>query len=227
MHGHLENSRAPRALLITSHTLLALFVCWFLLAGGDQTLAQSFGYQWPPGNQGRKIVLAIFSLIYMARTHFGFLVLLKRRFAWPEALIVLGLFTSLQLSFAFLGSRPEAALNALDYLAIAFYLLGSYFNTGSEYFRHVWKKDPANKGKLYTEGLFAYSMHINYFGDTLLFTGFAMLTLSPWAFIAPAVMTVGFIFQHIPQLDTYLAERYQDQFEPYARTTKKFIPYIY
>ena len=68
-----------------------------------------------------------------------------------------------------------------------------------------------NKGRLYTE-LFKYSMHINYFGDTIFFTGFAFLTASLYAFIIPIFMTLGFIFKYIPSLDKYLDNRYKEEF---------------
>ena len=104
---------------------------------------------------------------------------------------------------------------------------GPILNTGSEYGRHRWKRDPANKGKLYTEGLFRHAMHINYFGDSLLFSGFALLTTSLWALLVPAIMTLGFVFQHVTTLDRYLADRYGAAFETYAGETKKLIPYVY
>lgn len=70
-------------------------------------------------------------------------------------------------------------------------------------------------------------MHINYFGDSVLFTGFALVTGSLWALLLPMVMTLGFLFRAIPSLDTYLAERYGEAFCEYAHSTKKFIPYLY
>ena len=45
------------------------------------------------------------------------------------------------------------------------YAVGSYLNTASEYSRHLWKQQPETQGKLYTCGLFRYSMHIK--GDSL------------------------------------------------------------
>ncbi|MBK8492686.1 MAG: DUF1295 domain-containing protein [Saprospirales bacterium] len=36
-------------------------------------------------------------------------------------------------------------------------------NSGGEILRHQWKKKPENKGKIYTQGFFKYSRHINYF----------------------------------------------------------------
>ena len=72
------------------------------------------------------------------------------------------------------GANPEP-INLVTILGLALFVLGSYLNTASEYMRHVWKRRPENAGKLYTGGLFRYARHINYFGDDLLGTGFALV----------------------------------------------------
>ncbi|MCB1025487.1 MAG: DUF1295 domain-containing protein, partial [Acidobacteria bacterium] len=99
--------------------------------------------------------------------------------------------------------------------------------TGSEYLRKVWKEDPKNSGMLYTEGLFKYSMHINYFGDLMLFTGFSMITHNIFSFVIPLLMFFLFTFVNIPMLDKYLLDRYGKEFEEYRGRTKKFVPYLY
>ena len=80
---------------------------------------------------------------------------------------------------------------------------------------------------LYTEGLFHYAVHINYFGDLLLFTGFSLITGSPYTLLVPAVMLAGFIFANIPALDAHLHAKYGATFDAYAAKTKKLIPLIY
>lgn len=70
-------------------------------------------------------------------------------------------------------------------------------------------------------------MHINYFGDELLFTGYALLTGIAWALLVPLVMAAGFVFFNIPQIDKHLREHYGSDFEGYARRTKKFLPFLY
>ncbi|WP_363321048.1 DUF1295 domain-containing protein [Desulfobacula sp.] len=110
---------------------------------------------------------------------------------------------------------------------ILLYLFGSWLNTYSEYTRYAWKKQLKNKGHLYTEGLFKYSMHINYLGDILLFIGFALITFRFSMLFIPLFMALNFIFIIIPRLDKYLAVKYGYEFEEYAGRTKKFIPGIY
>jgi protein-S-isoprenylcysteine O-methyltransferase Ste14 len=70
-------------------------------------------------------------------------------------------------------------------------------------------------------------MHINYFGDIVLFTGLAMVTHSLSILVIPLIMTVNFVFNIIPSLDRYLEKKYKDEFSDYAKTTKKVIPLIY
>lgn len=71
------------------------------------------------------------------------------------------------------------------------------------------------------------SMHINYFGDVVLFTGWALLTATIWTLGLPLLMLLMFIFMHIPPLDEYLAERYGDEFKAYQSKTKRLIPFVW
>ena len=70
-------------------------------------------------------------------------------------------------------------------------------------------------------------MHINYFGDIVLFTGLAMVSHSLGMLVIPLMMTLNFIFNIIPTLDKYLEKKYKEEFRDYSRKTKKFIPLIY
>ena len=214
MHGQIETSRFTRYFTVVIHAIIVIVVGSYLMSVQQD-------------NFTRRALLFICALVYWIRASFGMLVLLKRRFDRVEVIIVLSLFALTHGLFAYLGAHQTTALGLLDGLGLITYVIGSYLNTSSEYRRHIWKKDPLNKGKLYTSGLFQYSIHINYLGDSLLFTGYALISHNYWSLCIPLIMTTFFIFQHIPTLDTYLAERYKDDFAAYAKSTKKFIPYIY
>jgi steroid 5-alpha reductase family enzyme len=167
------------------------------------------------------------SAVYLLRYLLTAFFLLQRGVDWAEAAQVGPFLFALQAFFGFLGSRSSVPWHWVDCIAVSLYVVGSFLNTASELQRKRWKGVPDNKGHLYTGGLFSLSMHINYFGDALLFTGFALLTTSAWALFVPLVMTVLFLFLHIPTLDDYLAKRYPTEFEPWANRTKKFIPFVY
>jgi protein-S-isoprenylcysteine O-methyltransferase Ste14 len=70
-------------------------------------------------------------------------------------------------------------------------------------------------------------MHINYLGDVLLFTGFAMAAGRWAASLVPVLMALTFVFVHVPMLDAYLAERYGTEFRAWAEHTRRLIPGIW
>ena len=123
------------------------------------------------GNFTRQIIIMSCLIFYIFRLFITAFVFLKRKMGWGETIIVSGLMSFALFSFARIGGSSQSAINSMDYFGIMFFLAGSWINTHSEYLRHIWKKYKENRGKLYTGGLFKYSMHINYFGDVLLFCG--------------------------------------------------------
>lgn len=200
---------------------------WLLLGGGRGFFAAHLGIAWPAATRLRSAALVACSAIYAARLVFTQFYLIKRRMAWGESFTIGAWLWVIHGTMTWLGGRNGAAPGlALD-VGVALYLLGSFFNTGGELLRDLWKRRPESRGKLYTGGLFRYSMHINYFGDTVLFCGFALVTGSIWAFAIPLLMACMFVFINIPMLDTYLASRYGEQFQAYAQKTARFIPFIY
>ncbi len=155
------------------------------------------------------------------------LYLLKRKMPWEESLSVSFAFALYYIGFSLLVLPTEKHLNAVDGMGISLFLIGSFINTFSELQRHFWKKQLENKGKLYTQGLFQYAMHINYFGDVCWVTAFAVFTRNLYAGIIPLVLICFFVFYNIPKLDRYLASKYEDDFEIYSHKTKKIIPFLY
>lgn len=194
------------------------------LAGGFDGLMGSLA---PDAMAGRRWWLAGVGLVYFARFLVTQFVMLKRAFPWAEAWPV-GMWAAvLQLGLMWLGGQTSAPLSRVAGAGLVLYGIGSYLNTGSESERLRWKRKPENQGKLYTEGLFSRSVHINYWGDVVLFTGFAMMAGSWWAAIFPALMLTMFIGFHIPRQDAHMVEHYGQEFVDYAARTKKLVPHVY
>ena len=179
------------------------------------------------GDFNRQVVLMFCLVFYVSRLIVTVFVFLKRKMAWSEMLFVSSLMSFALFSLVKVGGSSSEPLGRLDYFSIALYLFGSYLNTYSEYTRYLWKKQDKNKGHLYTKGLFKYCMHINYFGDIVLFIGFALITHKFSMLLIPFVMALNFVFFIIPRLDAYLSNKYGEEFREYAGKTKKFIPGIY
>jgi protein-S-isoprenylcysteine O-methyltransferase Ste14 len=179
------------------------------------------------GNFNRQVVLMFCLIIYDLRLSITVFVFLERKMAWREMFLVSGLMSFALFSFAKVGGSSNQPIGILDYFSLLLFLFGSWVNTYSEHTRYIWKKQDKNKGHLYTEGLFKFSMHINYFGDIILFAGVALITLRFSMLFIPLAMAVNFIFIIIPRLDKYLAHKYGDEFQEYAGKTKKLIPGVY
>ena len=199
---------------------LAIFVSTWLLFFNTEVLKMD-------GNLYRKIILIMCSVIYLVRTIITLFVFLKRRISWLEALPISILMSFVLFGFIYIGGVQTQSINIMDLLGIVLYLTGSYINTSSELDRHRWKNRPENKVHLYTQGLFKYVRHINYFGDIMLFIGFALITQDIRALYIPLFMTLNFIFILIPAKEAYLKDKYRIEFEQYSKRSKKLIPLIY
>ena len=130
------------------------------------------------------------------------------------------------IGFPLLINKTQVNISLVDYIGIGLFLIGSFLNTFSELQRHFWKAKPENKGKIYSKGLFSWSMHINYFGDFLWVIAYAVITWNIFSISIPIFLFCFFVFYNIPKLDNYLLGKYKDSFTEYSKKTKRFIPFV-
>jgi steroid 5-alpha reductase family enzyme len=93
----------------------------------------------------------------------------------------------------------------------------------------AFRRDPANRGKLVTDGLFAWTRHPNYFGESLLWFGLALIAVDAgahWLALAgPAALTFLLLrVSGVTLLDKHLAATRPD-FAAYAARTSAFFPW--
>jgi protein-S-isoprenylcysteine O-methyltransferase Ste14 len=217
--GEKSLSIAPKVAMTSWYLMCVAGALWLAFAAtneGDRV-----------GSPDRQVALLACALIYVARAGTTLFVFVKRKIPWWEAAWGGGLIGLALLFFLREGFRAPQPLGFVDLTGAFLYLTGSYVGTASEYSRYVWKGRPESHGHLYTEGLFRYCRHINYFGDLLLFCGCAILTRQLWTGIVPLAMGLNFVLVVIPAHDAYLAMRYGGEFDDYARRTRKLVPFLY
>lgn len=217
--GEKSPSIAPKTAMVSWYLICVAAAVWLTFFATNEGNGS--------GSPGRQLALLAFGLIYIARAVVTLFLFVKRKIPWWEAAYGGGLIGFMLFLFLRDGLRTPQPLAFLDAVGALLYFVGSYVGTASEYSRYLWKARPENHGHLYTEGLFRYCRHINYFGDLLLFCGFAVLTRQLWTGIVPLVMGLNFIFFLIPAHDAYLAKRYGSEFNAYERRTWKLIPLVY
>lgn len=228
MHGEMETTWTPRLVTTAFHVLFLAGAFWILFLGGGPTIVGWIDSESHlPADPLRRTVLLAFGIILFVRMTLALFYLLKRKFDWSEAGGVLLALFLYQVVFALLATGRTSPFGTLDFIGVLLFISGSLLNTASELQRKHFKEKPENQGRLYTRGLFGYARHINYFGDALWVTGWAIVTHNPWSALIPAFITGLFVFTFIPSLSRHLGAHYGDQFETWAHHTKAFVPFIY
>lgn len=124
-----------------------------------------------------------------------------------------------QYSLPFLGIGVGVFLFGFLYESVADYQLDQFINR---------KKTGVEKADLMTQGLFRYSRRPNYFGETLIWWGLAIMVLPlPFGYlglISPLVITYIVTKVTGPMLENAFLERYPEKYREYVETTNYFIP---
>ena len=77
-----------------------------------------------------------------------------------------------------ISSSQGIIANALFYLGFAFFILGFTIEVVSDQQKSAFRAIPENKEKFITSGLWSKSQHPNYFGEILLWSAIALLSIS-------------------------------------------------
>lgn len=115
----------------------------------------------------------------------------------------------------------------MQWLGLLIFCVGFLFEAIGDYQLLRFKSKPENKGKIIQSGLWKYTRHPNYFGETALWWGIAVYVL-PYSFgwmglLAPVIMTYLLTkVSGVPMLE----EKYKDnpEFKAFAERTPAFFP---
>lgn len=164
---------------------------------------------------------------------YGFMWVLKSRVfpdrAWEEQTsLAYGLVIWGGLSLYWVGGGMVMALDVQApawYLGmcISMYVFGVFAHFSSDMQKHVALR--LRPDQLITDGLFARTRNINYFGELLIYAGFGLLAMH-W--LPMAILALWVIAVWLPRMrkkDRVLAQ--YDGFEAYRERSKLFIPFIF
>jgi steroid 5-alpha reductase family enzyme len=129
----------------------------------------------------------------------------------------------------FVNQRSDGIFHPIDYIGIILFLAGFTFESIADYQLSLFKKDPGNKGKIITSGLWSISRHPNYFGESLIWWGIGCFSLAyyqGWAMLmSPLLLTFLLRFvSGVPMLE----KKYQDHpdWKAYKQKTAAFVPFV-
>ncbi len=121
-----------------------------------------------------------------------------------------------------------AGLTWLDYAGVAVWAVGFYFEAVGDWQLTRVLADPANKGKVMDRGLWRYTRHPNYFGDTTVWWGYFLIALATgawWAAIGSAVMTLFIVkVSGVAMTDKVMGKSKREGYDEYVARTNAFIP---
>lgn len=151
-------------------------------------------------------------------------------FAFKSLYIVFGL----QGVLAWLVALPllpaiasDSALNGIDLIAAALWLIGFIFEAGGDYQLSRFKSRADSKGRVLDAGLWRYTRHPNYFGDFCIWWSFYLFAVASggwWSIVSPLLMSLLLLkVSGVAMLEKTISDR-RPEYAEYIRRTNVFFP---
>jgi steroid 5-alpha reductase family enzyme len=126
-------------------------------------------------------------------------------------------------------SSTEETFAWWGYLGLAVWCLGFFFESVGDYQLDSFLKKPENRGTIIDVGLWKYTRHPNYFGESTMWWGIFIIALGvPWGWIGvigPIAITSTILFvSGIPMTEKLMEKT--PGWEEYKRKTSAFIPWF-
>lgn len=192
------------ALMVSAWGLrLAGYLAWRNLGKGEDYRYQRMRQHWGP----RFPLISLFT-VFLLQGALMFIV-------------------SLPVQMAQISGGPDSLI-WIDYVGLAVFAAGLFFESVGDFQLARFKADPANAGKVMDRGLWRYTRHPNYFGDFLVWWGIFLVALArpelAWTLIGPLVMSVLLLrVSGVALLERNLKRR-RPGYEDYIQRTSSFFP---
>jgi steroid 5-alpha reductase family enzyme len=127
-------------------------------------------------------------------------------------------------------------LSLLGWLGVLIWAKGFFFESVGDWQLSKFMRDPANKGRIMDKGLWHFTRHPNYYGESLMWWGLALVSSSTiWVagnhflafvpFIGSALITFLLLkVSGVPLLEAHFAGK--PEWEAYKAKTSVFIPWF-
>ena len=125
------------------------------------------------------------------------------------------------------GMFATGPLTWVAWVGVAVWAVGMFFEVVGDAQLTAFKADPANKGKIMDRGVWSWTRHPNYFGDTAVWWGLFLVTESSWpgvlTILSPLLMTWALAFRTgKPLTEQRMAGR--PGWDAYVARTSGFLP---
>lgn len=153
-------------------------------------------------------------------------------FWWKSLYVVFGLQAGLLWIISFpiqmaIATDVGDPLGILDFVGIALWAIGLFFESVGDWQLMKFKSDPNNKGKVLDRGLWRYTRHPNYFGDFCVTWGFycfAVAAGAPWTVFGPLLMSFFLLkVSGVAMLERDIGQR-RPAYREYIERTNAFFP---
>ncbi len=134
---------------------------------------------------------------------------------------------SLPVIVSFASIREE--VNLISVVGLGVFIIGFIFETVGDLQLSQFKKKKVNKGKIIQSGLWKYTRHPNYFGESVVWWGIWLLSFGQGyeylTIISPITITLLLRYgSGVPMLEEKYKER--EDFQRYAEKTPVFVPFV-
>ncbi len=133
------------------------------------------------------------------------------------------------LPIVIVNTSADTSLGMLDFLGIFVWGVGFFFETVDDYQLYWFLRSPYNQNHIMDQGLWRYTRHPNYFGESLIWWGMWIIACAvPYGYltvVSPIMITAMLLFvSGIPLAEKPFAQNVAYQL--YVRRTSAFIPWF-
>jgi len=137
----------------------------------------------------------------------------------------------LAVPFLFVAINPAPTLHPLEIAGALLWAIAIGGETLADAQLAAFKREPANKGRVCTVGLWGYSRHPNYFFEWLVWVSYLVIACaSPWGWIgviSPAIILYLLLrVTGIPLTEEQSVRSKGDAYRAYQRTVSAFVPWF-